>query len=326
MQKKQGNYEKILIIVMAVAAIAAGVWAIMSSQSFAATLNRPQVKEKTFEENIPVDKIEDATKRAVSDANPWTAPVRNNKPVPLFKSVLLVYKDDQIFDMFVKDPQLRTNITNEWIRQHNLPNYLSPNVEELDPDGDGFTNLEEFNGHTDPNDAGSHPPITDKLFLVQRIEHKFLVTLKSADSPPYQVLLVDETGKRNSRFVELNKPFGPPGNTDRFIATKFEKKEVNDPRTNTPKDVSELTIHDNLHKSDLLLIKDVEQNLAEYEAQLEFRLKVIESIKVKKGETFRIPGHDETTYRLLDVQEDGAVISALKSDGTEDKQVSIKRG
>jgi hypothetical protein len=301
-----------------------GGWFLYSSTKFPDTLSRKTVPEKTFKEDIPVEDMEKATERAVSDAHPWTAPSINNKAVPLFKSVLLVYKDDQIIDMFLEDPQIRPPLTNKWLRENHLK-YTVPNVAELDPDSDGFNNLEEFNGKTDPNDPNSHPPITDKLFLVQRIEHKFLVTLKSSDSPPYQVSLVSEDGKRTSRFVEIGKAYGPPGNTDRFVATKFEKKEIPDPRTTT-KDVSELTVHDNVRKNDFVLVKDVETNLADYEAMFEFRLKVIETIKARKGDSFRIPGHDETTYRVIDIMEEEAVIAPLKADGSPGPEIRVKHG
>lgn len=321
MQKNKGNYEKILIIIMAIAAIAGGGWFIYSSQSFPETLSRKSVKPKPFQEDIPVKDIEEATQHAIAEAKSWSAPVRNNKPVPLFKSVLLVLKDNQIYDMFTEDPQLRPPMTNAYLRENKLQ-YLSPNVGELDPDDDGFTDLEEFNGKTNPTDPNSHPPITDKLFLVQRIEHKYLVTLKSSGDPPYQVTVVTEDGKRRGSFVEIGKPFGVGG---RFIPKKFEKKEVQDAKIGT-KDVSELTVEDTIRKNEIVLVKDVDQNLAEYEASLEFRLKVIDQFKVKKGENFRIPGHDETTYKMVDVQEDSAVIAPLKADGTPEKEIVIKRG
>lgn len=323
MQKNQGNYEKILIIIMAVAAIAAGGWFIYSSQTFPATLSRKAVKPRPFEENIPVKDIEEATQHAVADAKSWSAPVRNNKPVPLFKSVLLVLKGEEIIDMFVEQPPIRPPFTNKWLRD-NMRNmeYLVPNVDELDPDGDGFTNLEEFNGGTDPNNPSSHPPITDKLFLVQRIEHKYLVTLKSSGDPPYQVTVTTEDGRRRGSFVEIDKPFGVGG---RFVAKKFEKKEVPDARLGT-KDVSELTVYDTLRKNEIVLVKDLDVNLAEYEGVFEFRLKVIETIKAKKGDNFRIPGHDETTFKVIDIQEDSAVIAPLKADGTPEKEIVIKRG
>lgn len=321
MQKNQGNYEKILIIIMAVAAIAAGGWYMYASQSYPPTLVRKPVKTKPFEENIPVKDIEDATQNAVADAKSWIAPVRSNKPVPLFKSVLLVYKDEQIFDMFLEQPQLRPPMTNVWLRENNLE-YLAPNVGELDPDDDGFTNLEEFNGNTNPNDVNSHPPITNKLFLVQRIEHKYLVTLKSSGDPPYQVTVTTEDGKKRGSFVEIGKPFGVGG---RFVAKKFEKKEIPDQRLGT-KDVSELTVEDTLRKNEIVLVKDTDMNLAEYEAMFEFRLKKILKIQAKKGDNFRIPGYEGTTYKLMDVQEDSAVVSPLKADGTTAGEIVVKRG
>jgi hypothetical protein len=321
MQKNQGNYEKILIVIMAVAAIAAGGWFIYASTTFPATLDRKNVQVRPFVENVPVQDMEEATQRAMADAKVWTAPIRNNKAVPLFKSVLLVLKDDQIYDMFLEDPQLRPPLTNKWLRENTLQ-YLVPNVADLDPDEDGFSNVEEFDAGTNPNDANSHPPITNKLFLVQRIEHKFLITLRSSGDPP-QVTITTEDGHRRSYFTEIGKGFGEGG---RFVPKKFEKKTVIDTKTNSEKDVSELTIEDTLRKNEVVLVKDAEQNLANYEGVFEFRLKTIEMVKGFKGDPFRIPGHDETTYRILDIQEDGATIATVDAQNKTGPPILIKRG
>src|SRR3954466_5943356 len=92
MQKNQGKYERILLIAMSIIAIASGGWFIRSTMAFPETLVRKEGVQKPFTGKIPVDKIEQATERAAKDSVVWNAPVRGNKPVPLFKSVLLLLK------------------------------------------------------------------------------------------------------------------------------------------------------------------------------------------------------------------------------------------
>lgn len=331
MQKGNSNYERIILIVMALAALTAGGWFIYASQSFSQTLVRNIVTPKAFEPAIPIKDIEAATALAMADTKSWNAPVRNNKPVPLFKSVLLVLKNDQPdqpIDMFLEQPQIRPPMTNKWFRESNLPMvngmaaYLIPNIGDLDADHDGYSNREEFEKGTNPKDASSHPPFTDKLFLVQRTSKDYLVVLRSS-SPPYQVSVTTPDKKRKGWFVELGKRFGIG---DRFLVEKFEQKKVPDPRTGE-KDVSELVIVDNLTKKTITLVKDVEVNLAEYEARLEFRLNKPESFDVRKGEPFRIPSLPDTTYKVIDIQEDNAVISIVNpTNGATDKEIIIKKG
>ncbi len=91
---------------MAILAIVTGGWFIRSTLNFPASLERKEGVEKPFTGDIPVDRIEKATARAAGDAQAWNAPIRSNKPVPLFKSVLLLLKysePDTTIDMFTEN-------------------------------------------------------------------------------------------------------------------------------------------------------------------------------------------------------------------------------
>ncbi len=62
----------------------------------------------------------------------------------------------------LKDPPIHEPIPNEWW----LNNRIDPGYEDSptrDPDGDGFSNLEEFTANTNPNDPQSVPPLIAKL-------------------------------------------------------------------------------------------------------------------------------------------------------------------
>lgn len=327
MQKGKSKYERIILAVMAILAIAVSGWLIMQANGFSATIQTPSFKAGKEVGTPPLANVDEAIAIASSDPKPWLAPIRNNKPVPLNKSVLLVQKEEEIFDLFVDDKPLRQPMTNKFLREYDLE-YLSPNVAELDPDIDGFNNKEEFEKGTNPKDARSHPPITDKLFLVERISHDYKINLKSSSSP-HQVATPDDRQKKNW-FVDPNaadpagKIFGAGG---RFLATGFEKKVIPDDKVGE-KDVSELSVNDTLRKNTIVLVMGTEQNLADYEVKFEFRLHKILTIKAKKGDSFRIEGYADTTYKVLDIQEDSAAIAPLKEDGTYDKnkEILIKKG
>jgi hypothetical protein len=80
-------------------------------------------------------------------------------------------------------------------------------------------------------------------------------------------------------------------------------------------------------KKPIVLVMGVETNLAEYSVKFEFRLKQIFPLApVEKGGSFRIPEHEDTTYKVIDIQEDKAVVSPLKPDGTPGEEVIINRG
>ncbi|MCE9518954.1 MAG: thrombospondin type 3 repeat-containing protein [Verrucomicrobia bacterium] len=328
MHKASGKYESIILIVMAILAITTGAWFIRMTLSFPETLTHNQGAEKPFNGDIPVDKIRQAIELAKADPKLWTQPIRGNKSVPLFKSVLLLLKFNEpnnIIDMYTESPQIRPPMTNKWLRESNLPKigdlpaYLIPNVGDLDPDDDGFSNKEEFEKGTNPTDAKSHPPVTDKLFLVERIAHNYRLNLKSSNSP-FQVGTPDESKKKNW-FVSPGTRFGTG---DRFIAGKLEKKMVPDDRLGE-KDVSELEVEDTVRKNKFTITMGTETNIADYEAIFESRLKTLERVKAMKDEKFRIPSWPDTTYKVIDIQADSAVISPLNSAGTPDKEIIIKQ-
>jgi len=323
MQKGESKYERTLLIVMALLAMGVSVWLILQAGGFAESLTVTKANPK--QEFGPMEKATEVAEAAIArlrtPTQPWNSPIINKKAVPLNKAVLLVKKDAKIFDLFVEQPQLRPPMTNEYLRVNNL-SYLSPNVGDLDPDKDGFSNLEEFQKGTDPKDVKSHPPVTDRLFLLQRISHDYLVTLKGTGSP-LQIKITTEDKKSKGWFAEgVGKAFGQG---DRFVIKKFEKKVVPDPRLGE-KDVSELTVEDRLRKNEIVLVKDVEKNIADFEALFEFRLGKPVQFQYKKDDTFRIPGSDDVTYKVIDIQEDSAVIAPLGADGKVGSEIVIKKG
>ncbi len=98
----------------------------------------------------------------------WTQAMAGDRPVDLFTGIpLFVSKasPDRPLDLF-RDAPVHPPIPNIWwIQNHLDPSFAdSPN---RDPDQDGFSNLEEFNAKTDPNDANSIPSLVAKLMFVK---------------------------------------------------------------------------------------------------------------------------------------------------------------
>lgn len=326
MQKRQSNYERIILALLAVVGIGVAGWFISLTLGFADTLVPQPVKSSNEAIVPPTKQVEDAIKRAMENPKPWVAPIRNNKAVPLNKSVLLVLKGEEVVDMYLENPQLRPPMTNAFLRDNYLE-WKSPNVAELDPDTDGFNNLEEFEKGTKPKDSASHPPVTDKLFMLERLSKDYRVVLKNSSG---QVSLIDEP-KRKTYFLDLTKVGTEPhqffgGNGDRFKTVKFEKKVIPDPRVGE-RDVSELSIEEIVTKRPVVLVMGEEQNLAEYSVVFEFRLKQIVALTpVGKDGVFRIPGYEGTTYKVSEIKEDSATIAPLKADGTLGEAIIIKKG
>lgn len=317
MQNRNGNYEKVLLGIAAVIALGVAGYLVWTSQSFSERLVRRSGNSKN-DPGQPPTALVDATIKRLTEKITWVSPVINGKPVPLNKSVLLVKKGDQLFDLQLEEPQFRPPMTNSFLVQNDLPNILSPNIGDLDADGDGFTNLEEFNAKTSPRDAKSHPPFTNKLVLKRRITYDYIVKLNSSSSP-YQVQRLKPEPKK-SVFVSPGDEFGFDRDVIRFKVIGFEAKKTED-ATVGEKDVSELTMLDKATNKEFKVVRGSETNLAEYEAEFEFLLGDRPTRTVKKGDTFQIPGIG-TTYRLLEIEEASAVIQPV--DGGE--SITVTRG
>ena len=316
MANKEAKYDKVLLTLAAVAALGVSGSLYVLKSSFAEKLVIPKATPKSDFGVIPQEEVDSAIKR-LQQPFEWTAPIIQNKPVPLSKSVTVVLKGTELFDLFLENPPLRPPMTNLYLRTYDL-DYLSPNVGDLDPDGDGFTNLEEFNKQTNPKDPKSHPPATDHLYFKARVQNDYLLVLQSS-AMPLQVKRI-KPEPSGSQFIEtLPKEFGfergAMATTFRFAAEKFEKKVIKDPVTGAEKDVSELTVLDKATNERMVLVYKVQSNLAEYQVELEYRDKIVTNLTVKKGDNFRLPDV-AATFKVMEITEDNATIAQLKDDGT----------
>ncbi|MEN9974118.1 MAG: hypothetical protein RLZZ282_124 [Verrucomicrobiota bacterium] len=91
-----------------------------------------------------------------------------DRPVDLFTGIALFVASsapDKPVDLLTAPP-IHSPMPNTWWLEHNLdPGFAdSPN---RDPDGDGFSNLDEFNAKTNPNNKASIPQLIAKLMYVK---------------------------------------------------------------------------------------------------------------------------------------------------------------
>ena len=81
---------------------------------------------------------------------------------------------------------------NEWFEKYALP-VEDADALEQDPDKDGFTNLDEWQGNTDPTKAESHPDYTTKLHLVSATEEPFRYIFASRTRDKFGINSIDQS-------------------------------------------------------------------------------------------------------------------------------------
>lgn len=323
MQKKNGNYEKTLLVLASILAIASVGFMIYDSQSLPDKLVMAHVPPRSEMNPPPTAGLKQIIQRLMEKVT-WVSPVIKGKPVPLNKSILLLQKGDQLYDLALPEPVLREPMTNAFLVGNKLDNIESPNVGDLDQDNDGFTNLEEFTGKTDPRDAADHPSPVQKLFLKSRITHDYIIKLNST-SPPFQVQRLKPEPKA-SKFVSPGDEWTFDRNApSRFKALEFTKKEIVNPTTQLTTDVSELKCLDLSTKHEFVLVNRQETNLADYEAEFEFRIGTPEVRKVREGDTFQIPGIGKT-FKVISIEENQAVIVEVVGPDPKGEPITVKKG
>jgi hypothetical protein len=191
-------------------------------------------------------------------------------------------------------------VPNEWLEQFGLP-IADADVLDQDPDGDGFTNLDEWLGHTNPIDRNSHPEYYTKLKLKSAVEEPFRLIFSSWMGDTYQINTIDF--KQPTQFLKV----GDTIKGTRFKIAKFLKKyEPNKYGTNV--DVSELTLEQEETKQQLTLVKERVAISPESVATFVYTWGGRREFQVRKDQEFSLKPQEQIKYKLVDVDPAKAVI------------------
>jgi hypothetical protein len=201
-----------------------------------------------------------------------------------------------------------------WLKKYGLPNV--PGVAGQDPDGDGFTNLEEYQYKTDPTDPKSFPQPSDYVVYAAPVQQKFFLRflgyIKSGDGTYTFEINVNDFDY--TYFVKLGQQIASGSRKENYFVDKFEfdQKEEYDPTTNSKrwKEVSRLFIHRGDDPTPITLTyQQVAQDLlprALLRNDLEKNSRGKGMLRVAKGENFSARGK---TYKVVDIKEGAVIIS-----------------
>lgn len=314
------HYDQFLLIIFSAILLACSGWLFWQARNFAAVFaSLKDVPAQRTSIRPPELEVIQQEQEKLAKPDLWEARIVSGRRLPLFVSVPYISKtttDDngtqheELIDPVADHDMIHPPIPNSWLLE-NKQDLLAPDVLTQDTDGDGFTNLDEYLGKTDPNNKDSHPPYWTKLFLkrFQRIPFRLVFDARNGNTLLVNTLDLDEP----TQFLKV----GDMVKGTKFKVAKFEEKHAMDGGIN--RDVSEVTLLNTETNESVVLPKQKEVDSPTTYAVLTY-LWTGKDFAVKKNQEFTLKPQDNVKYKCVDLSDTDVVV--LKED--ENKTLHIK--
>jgi hypothetical protein len=282
---------------------------------------------------VPV-KAEDLQTRLADWTQPavWTAPPNNHR---LFISAGFLFYPSLYPDgnyIQKNDGSARTpgGVLISWYQKYGL-DFTDPNIDREDPDNDGFSNIVEFKNEiahaadadgsksTSPRDPQSHPTYLSRVRLQKYDSRPFHIQFRGYQMLngvyQFQINLADEPSYNQPRLKKTGDPLGFEG----YIIGPFTQSIVSkeDANTHITAQVDQSTLELDKPEIGFKILLPFRQEIDSPESTANFIMlmptEIDKVIKVERGKTFSPPFMPDTTFRLIEVKDDGAVIRNVKT-------------
>ncbi len=311
------------MLLVSLLTLGAAIFSIKGSMAYGT-----QFKIQTVPRNDEMPKMDTgvvvASKNMVEQKTLWTlpkiAPKGGSKvrDIPLFKSITIVEIGGELIDMSDPDaPLVRAPVPNKWLLDNGLA-FLNQDVLAQDPDGDDFSNLDEWKAKTSPGDSSDHPSLIGKLKGLARRQQNYILEFSAQpDEKSYQVIRHQSSKYPRKTFI-LKK--GVESSDKMFRIDSYVKKEAMS-KLGIRVDVSVISITYLPDERSVELVKRERTVIPTYYGKFIMDYGPSpEEFYVKKGETFHLPSDPETAYKLIDIDDKKAVILFESEPGVEEKR------
>jgi hypothetical protein len=200
----------------------------------------------------------------------------------------------------LQNTQVHAPVPNDWFEKFGLP-IEDADVLDQDPDDDGFTNLDEWRGGTDPTKKDSHPDYITKLHLVSATEEPFRYMFSSRIKDTFGINTIDQS--EPTQFLKVGDVIR---GTDFKIKNFTEKVARNQYGTND--DVSELLLEHPQSHAQVTLVKGKVATSPQSVVTFVYTWGGRREFEVRKDQEFSLKPVEEIKYKLVNVQPAKAII------------------
>ncbi len=291
----KAHYDRAAVIAAAlflfISAIA--IWG--SAIQFANRLLTPQPPRPKAASQPPVAVELDRTAEQLQQPAQWRASTRSGLFVPEKHFI-----GEDGLPATLQNTEVHPPVPNDWFEKYGLA-IEDADALDQDPDKDGFTNLDEWQGGTDPTNKDSHPDYVTKLHLVSATEEPFRYIFSSRIKSKFGINTIDQS--EPTQFLKVGDVIR---GTDFKIVKFTEKRERNQYGINA--DMSELLLEHQQSHAQVTLVKGnvatSPQSVASFVYTWGGRLE----FEVRKDQEFSLKPVEEIKYKLVEVQPAKAVI------------------
>lgn len=267
----------------------------------------------------------------------WTQATIDERPVDLFTGIPLFVKatsPDKAIDPLEKGGEMvHPPIPNLWWIEYRLDPGFGDSPSR-DPDEDGYSNMEEFEAKTHPNDSKSHPALIQKLMYVGDETFGWVITPGYDDGNgafgfklfDVKLQIINKTGIANP-IQQGNLFFGAGVMPNRFKFLGSEKRTEMDKKINIPREVTIVRIEDQrpnkkgtVYEFPAPLPEQRMRDYYKYDRTAIFSLEALgesgKTFKVEENMTFGLPLSSPTkNYRVDKITPESVIIEYTDASG-----------
>ena len=292
----KANYDRAVVIAAAVFLFISAICIWWSAIQFGNRLVTPQPPRGKPASQPPVSVELDRAAEQLQNPAQWKASKRSGLFVP---EKHFIGADG--LPATLQNTQVHAPVPNDWFEKYALP-IEDADVLDQDPDKDGFTNLDEWQGRTDPTNKESHPDYTTKLHLVSATEEPFRYMFSSRIKDTFGINTIDQS--EPTQFLKVGEVIR---GTDFKIMKFMEKRARNQYGIN--EDVSQLLLEHPQSHAQVTLVKGKVATSPQSVASFVYTWGGRREFEVRKDQEFPIAtAEGNQTYKLLEVQPAKAVI------------------